>query len=491
MKPGRNDPCPCGSGKKYKHCCLAAEQADTGALGELIWRRLRRLKDEDDFAATMLRFIGSAYGPQAVEEGWDEFTLWDDVPFDPGSPHVPVFMPWLFSQWVPDPQEDTTVADTRLHGVPPAQALLERRGHALDPLLREYLGSCLDAPLSFFEVLSARPGRGLELRDVFTAEVHAVLERSASHSLQAGDLVFGQVAAAQGVSLLEASGPVVIPPIHKIEVIELRQAMEKGSNAAPGERLREYDAELRELYFDLTERLLHPPPPELQNTDGEKLVLERLVFDVESAQTAFDALKSLDFEAGDDGDYELERAPDGHLVRAEIVWKKPGNAKNRGWNNTVLGHLVIENRRLTAEVNSHERGEALRRIVAERLGDRARYRVAEVQSAERLIEDAPAGHAARESEEDRALRDSPEIKAALTEYLARHYEQWVDEKIPALGDRTPVEAMREADGPEKVEALVRDAERTSRRMNPPVDEAIFRRLRARLGLPPAARGERI
>jgi uncharacterized protein YecA (UPF0149 family) len=22
---GRNDPCPCGSGKKYKKCCLAAE----------------------------------------------------------------------------------------------------------------------------------------------------------------------------------------------------------------------------------------------------------------------------------------------------------------------------------------------------------------------------------------------------------------------------------------------------------------------------------
>ena len=22
-KAGRNDPCPCGSGKKYKHCCLA------------------------------------------------------------------------------------------------------------------------------------------------------------------------------------------------------------------------------------------------------------------------------------------------------------------------------------------------------------------------------------------------------------------------------------------------------------------------------------
>jgi tetratricopeptide (TPR) repeat protein len=26
-KPGRNDPCPCGSGKKYKKCCLTNEQA--------------------------------------------------------------------------------------------------------------------------------------------------------------------------------------------------------------------------------------------------------------------------------------------------------------------------------------------------------------------------------------------------------------------------------------------------------------------------------
>ncbi len=24
-KVGRNDPCPCGSGKKHKKCCLAAE----------------------------------------------------------------------------------------------------------------------------------------------------------------------------------------------------------------------------------------------------------------------------------------------------------------------------------------------------------------------------------------------------------------------------------------------------------------------------------
>ena len=30
-KPGRNDPCPCGSGNKYKKCCLPKEEAEKRA----------------------------------------------------------------------------------------------------------------------------------------------------------------------------------------------------------------------------------------------------------------------------------------------------------------------------------------------------------------------------------------------------------------------------------------------------------------------------
>src|SRR5947209_1516454 len=29
MKAGRNDPCPCGSGKKFKNCCLRKDQQTT------------------------------------------------------------------------------------------------------------------------------------------------------------------------------------------------------------------------------------------------------------------------------------------------------------------------------------------------------------------------------------------------------------------------------------------------------------------------------
>ena len=29
QKVGRNDPCPCGSGKKYKNCCMLKDQGNT------------------------------------------------------------------------------------------------------------------------------------------------------------------------------------------------------------------------------------------------------------------------------------------------------------------------------------------------------------------------------------------------------------------------------------------------------------------------------
>jgi hypothetical protein len=35
--PGRNDPCHCGSGKKYKKCCLAKDDAKSHTVLEKKW----------------------------------------------------------------------------------------------------------------------------------------------------------------------------------------------------------------------------------------------------------------------------------------------------------------------------------------------------------------------------------------------------------------------------------------------------------------------
>jgi hypothetical protein len=65
MEPSRDDPCPCGSGKKYKYCCLAAGVAAPADVIDLTWRRIRERLE--DYPTAMLRFVEETYGPVAAE----------------------------------------------------------------------------------------------------------------------------------------------------------------------------------------------------------------------------------------------------------------------------------------------------------------------------------------------------------------------------------------------------------------------------------------
>jgi uncharacterized protein YecA (UPF0149 family) len=474
-KVGRNDPCPCGSGKKYKRCCLAKAQAEP--VEDLAWRRLRRLLDEHQ--RDMLRFVTNVYGRDAIEEAWRYFVSDGEAAFDPETPHIQLFIPWFYHRWSPE-AEESSVRDKALHGVIPTAEYL-RRKKRLDPLLREYLESCLAAPFSAFEILRADPGRGLLVKDLLTGAQHDVTERSASVTMQQSDLVFGQVAKAGGVTLLEASQGFAIPPLWKIKVIEFRQQRFAGAIMVAPERLREAEDALLVLYDDIATQLFERRPPVMQNTDGDALSPRRVVFDVPSAQEAFDALKHLTL-ADSEADLlrDARRDADDALTGVKFTWLKKGNAQMPAWENTVLGSIEIDGTRLTAGVNSEERESRLRAIVAEALGGRARYRATEIQSIERMLAEAPARAAG--TNESEMLAELPEVKAKIAEMMGRHYEHWVNEKIPALGGRTPLEAMRDSTGREAVEALVAQIERDGGRMRPPLDPDILRRLRERLGL---------
>ena len=75
-KPGRNDPCHCGSGKKYKKCCLPTEEA---AERQVIARdqavreeraRNRRIQER----ATKAEFLAEFAAAHTVDEELQELT---------------------------------------------------------------------------------------------------------------------------------------------------------------------------------------------------------------------------------------------------------------------------------------------------------------------------------------------------------------------------------------------------------------------------------
>ncbi|MEW6166866.1 MAG: SEC-C domain-containing protein [Pseudomonadota bacterium] len=482
MKPGRNDPCPCGSGRKYKQCCLAAAAAAAQEPVNLLWRRVRRALDDADLVAQMMRFAVENYGEAVLDEAWVEFG-YDDGPFDPESPHLGVFFAWMLHCWAPNP-EITTVQDTSLHGVAPTRAYLERT-RRVDPLVRQYLEACLASRFGFYELSQCRPGVGFQARDLFTGERFDVLEGMASQSMQDGDAMFALLVRLEGITLVETCGLYAIPPIKQLTLLELRQETAPGSDVLTPAQIAEHEEDLRFAYFDVTDSLANPQTPQLRNTDGDALVLQQLVFDIDSPQAAFDALAHLDITGSRDELLETaERDSAGELCRVQLTWSRRGNPVHKEWENTILASIEISGSRMTADVNSAERAAEFRRIVEQALGSRARYRMSELQSADKLAAVAQAAPVGAHGV-DPELLESPELKARITEFIERHYESWVEQEIPALGGLTPLAAVREPGGREKVEALLRQAERDSQRMPQPVDPAMFERLRERLGLSPS------
>lgn len=484
MKPGRNDPCHCGSGKKYKHCCLAQGSAMAQDPDTLLWQRIRR--EIDGLPQRMAAFVLDTYGDYALDEAWGEFTCWDERygAFDPETPQIAVFMPWLFHCWVPD-ASDTDVADVALHGMAPTQVYLARKGRRLDPISRAYLEACLVSPFRFFEVLASDPGRELRLREAFSGTEHVVLERSASRSVQAGDLLYAQLARVQGITLLECCSPVVFPPQHKVELIRLRQELQTDYGAEPDPADRaDFDAALRGHYLDVSNQLLHPLPPILQNTDGDDLDLQRLWFDIDSPRLAFDRLKHLDLMTSEAELLALAGHDEtGRLQRIAFDWHRLGNAVHASWDNTVLGHLEIDGTRLSLQVNSDRRAAEGRRLVEEALGDGGRYRDSEALPFDpAMAAGAGAAMPHADAEDEFNPMQDPGVQAQIAEFMASHFNAWPEQPLPALDGQTPLEAVQDADGREMVEALVRQMERINANAAPPVASSVLLQLRRRLGL---------
>ncbi|CAN5728448.1 hypothetical protein BH23GEM10_BH23GEM10_09430 [soil metagenome] len=468
IMPGRNDPCPCGSGRKYKQC---HGKAKVVSVKEATWQRLRSALD--GYPDMMFRFIRQTYGEHSLDEAWQEFLLWPDepAPFDDRSPMIPLFMPWFFHRWSPDP-EGTSVADETLHEVPPTHALLQRRPSRLDPLLRQYLQACRESGFSFFEITRVQAGSGFHCRDLILEREHEVSERSASRTMQVGDAFFGQLVTCAGLTMMEAVGPYTVPPRHWVALLDLKEQM-VGAGQPADDVLDDWDIELRQEYLDIVETLTAPLV--VQNTDGEDILFHRLVYEVASAGQAFEALKDLGPEL------ELsELSYDEHdeLRAVSFSWLRPGNARHRDWQNTVLGQIEIDGRTLVVMVNSAERAARFGTIIEDRLGPAARQVEVEVTDPDEVA----AGLDPEEEHGPADLSQSPELRQRVNEMMAAHYEQWLSDEIHALGGQTPLEAVRTPVGRRKVEALVNEIERNGRRMQPGIDDAIIARLRERLGL---------
>ena len=126
-----------------------------------------------------------------------------------------------------------------------------------------------------------------------------------------------------------------------------------------------------------------------------------------------------------------------------------------------MGEVTIENKTITVQVNSAERVRNIKKQIKALMGNEARFKVDVIQDMEAAMSnlDEDSFDSKKIQEEHDALMKNPEVRQKFEEMILKHWDEWMDMKIPALGNKTPRKAVKTSDGKEAVEALLDDMER--------------------------------
>jgi hypothetical protein len=448
---GRNDPCPCGSGRKFKHCCLGKADAVDQA-------RVRVRRAEGRVVDALFAFALKRFGKQFFEHAWLDFWAYD-APDAGELSDIPefetMFVPWFVTAFVRDPHGENVQPDwpdepVGLHWLRTERPLVET-------LEREWLTAACASPMSVFTVEHVEPGTSLDIRDVFTGRHFHVLEQTASRTIRQTDLLFVRVVTAGGVSLMFGMAPLAVPAHHHLAILDWRDRVVRRRTPTRSD-LVEFDVEIRDLYLSLADAIRHPVLPELRNTDGDPIELTTLVYDLAApVPDAFERVRPLAVLGDDEHVSDMETDESGAMKSVVVSWVKAGNRKHKAWDNTILGTVRLEAGRLTAEVNSARRADRLERELKRRLGKTAVLRARSVDNVTKRLEDR-AQKGERSERRGRPLDQDPERPPEFDVLEDRLYEQhlesWIDTRVPVLGHRTPRQAVRTARGRERVEALL-------------------------------------
>ncbi|MBF8296673.1 MAG: hypothetical protein HW389_3218 [Bacteroidetes bacterium] len=471
---GRNDPCPCGSGKKFKHC----HGRTSVPAQEATYFRNRRLDAES--GELLMKFARKQFGDEALKLAWEEYYLSDEIPFGMSGPDADSFTRWFTFNWQPEGEETL------------AELFLAEKGSKLEPDLHRFIDATLHSPYSLYQTISVNPGTGLTLRDILRKrEVH-VTEKSASMILEKGHILLARVVELDGISFFMGTGAVVISPGYLDPVLTLRGVLEKVGplidGAVSSETLLEHEEDLREAYFDIEDEQQNQRL-EIRNTDGDPLAFHTLMYEISSFDRTFSALKDLEQKATGSTDSELlaeaKKTKAGQPTKLVLHWLKPAKKGALG-GNTSLATLTISKTRLVVEVNSEQRSKRIQKEIKKRLGDDAVLLRTTVKSQEGIMKEAEKeearGKPVRESEHDRLMRESPEARAFMKEMMEKHWADWPDTSLPALRGMTPRKATKHPEGRELLESLLMEFDLRNQEQDDKFLRVDTAKLRKKLGM---------
>lgn len=412
MKVGRNDPCPCGSGKKHKNCCLGrAERISTsradGVAVAVSWLQQQHRKAAarayDDFVAA------ARLDPQQLDR------------LSQLSEGLQAMVSVNASEWL------VAEGEIEVHGERrrAADLVLGPGGPPLAVEARQWIEGLARHPMGVYEIQEAVPGEGVWLKDATVAKAERlwVTERSASQSLVRWEIL--------GARLMpvgegwQFSGAVY--PIPRDELLSLKAALSAAKRA--GERPS------GPIVACWLRHLTAPPPPLPELVDagsGEALLLVTDHYEV----TDWEDLAA-----------NLARQPEVQGDR-ENGWVWLEKVEGASYDRSKLALNPGTGRRLQVFARTLRRAEEGAAWLRQVAGGTLEHRTREISDPAAQLRLGPSA----------GTRPAPPAIPLPPEIHRELYRRWPEEPIPALGNLSPRQAMRTRAGRLKVIELLKEYE---------------------------------
>lgn len=359
---------------------------------------------------------------------------------------------------------------------------LQHRGWRESVRGRRYLEQLRDSVLSLYEVVELERGKHCDIRDLIrNGKPVRVYERMGTENLVKWDRLAARIVKLDGKHYftggilplqLDASNDLLEHLNQQRKELEAnlnknkkkkRVTKNKPEQALPA---LDVDAEiLRDACPDITLSwlinifgALHRPFPKLTNTSGDELAFTDTYFpyDKEDRNLIIQRLHDSDDWIPDDDE------------GLRWVWHPRGNrdvTKNRspglaietyqGGKNTIYGSLVIKSQQINFIANSLERAAQGKKLLQTLLNDLIGQPLTKIETAEQLLSKQILSNADELltgiSGQSMSSDIDPEMKAVVIQsMLDSHYRQCLDDKIPALDNKTPRQCVKNKAGRKKV-----------------------------------------
>ncbi len=497
-KIGRNEPCPCGSGKKYKKCCLNRECEERARKATRIEReeKLReavfdfifddRFADEIDIAEDIFFAGGPLHydtedkvcpecgehlvtvdaqieeilevGPgekideDTVEMPPDEKPIeWDEEDFydkddlfndDFDEEDETLFNLWYFHDYVSD-----------RYGSDMVSLFEKEKGGKLDEADREILASWKNTILGLFEVVDVEYSKGVLLRDLLTDERYFVRDISLSKSVFKWDCIFMRLNKVGE----EWGGIGTCRILSQPQADVMKETIESKFADSGVPTLQDY---LHKAYpsISIMHRIFYllsefAPMPELRTMDGEAIIFSKATYKILDKRKVGERLEKC-------SEIDHTEEEEAYTWYEEI----PEEERRFDGERRILGSITIDGGKLTLECNSRERLARGRELLSGIMNDGIVFikeDFEDVGSAMERMEKEDKGKGRKKQETEEIPE---ELRRRLKEeYLLNHYKNWLDMDVPALEGQTPRQAVKTTDGKQKLIEMLKDIENMAMR----------------------------